>query len=227
MWANQNERANRTALTIKTAMAALTVVTSALVLPGCGQAPAPRTHLYIGLDMSGSVARRQGAFVLLTEDLARPLVPGQDQLSLYRVCRRTETFYDQPVEGGTDGLEDVIVPEVRKSQQDTAQPSGTFPTAFWADAAQRAADDPSRSEVVLFSDGDNDDLTSSAQATLRVAVRKMAANPHIAGVAFYGVNPENMAPLRRTFAPLGNRLHIYGPQENDVRPFTSSLTPVP
>ena len=229
--ANINNGMNGTALKSATirksgmGLAALAAAGIAATLSGCGRAPAPKTHLYVGLDMSGSVIRRQGAFALLTEDLARPLVPGQDWLSLYRVCRRTETFYDQPVEGGTDGLEDVIVAEAQKSRRQGGQPPGTFPAAFWTEVARRAAEDPSRSEIVLFSDGDNDDMTSAAREALGAAARALAANPHVVGVAFYAVNPDNMAALRRTFGGLGDRLHLYGPQEDDVRPFTDTLVP--
>lgn len=207
-------------------VAAILAALTAMGLTGCDR-PAPtalREHLYVGLDMSSSVAGRQGAFTLLTEDLARPLVPGQDLLTLYSVSRRTESFYDQPVEGGTDGLEGAIVVQVQKSRRaaDATRHGGTFPAAFWTEVAQRAAADPSQTTVVLFSDGDNDDMTPGAQAAIQGAARALANNAHVTGVAFYGVNSENMTPLRHTFAALGGRLHLYGPQEEDVRPFMAS-----
>ena len=206
--------------------AAIVAALTAMGMTGCGRPvpPAAREHLYVGLDMSSSVASRQGAFTLLTEELARPLVPGQDLLTLYGVSRRTEAFYDQPVEGGTDGVEDVIVTQIQKSRRAAAATShgGTFPAGFWTEVAQRAASDPDRTAVVLFSDGDNDDMTPGSQVAIQGAARALANNAHVTGVAIYGVNSENMTPLRHTFAALGGRLHLYGPQEEDVRPFMAS-----
>jgi hypothetical protein len=77
--------------------------------------------------------------------------------------------------------------------------------------------------VALFSDGDNDDMRSSSQERLREAARALAANPRVAAVAIYGVSPENRRPIEECFAPLGDRLQLFAPEEIDAAPLLERL----
>ena len=204
------------------------------VLTGCGLGEGGslstarsdvRTHLYVGIDVSGSVGGRCAASVLLTEDLARALTPGQDALTLYRVDRETAAFYDQAVPAGSEELEQTMVAEVRKVQEMNARSHryGTYPGRFWAEISRRVAAEQGPVAVVLFSDGENTDASAAGQRAIRQAAQALAASPYVLSVSVYGVNSENFAPIHRGMDALGGRLHLYGTEQKDVQAVVDSF----
>jgi len=170
---------------------------------------APGIHLYDGIDRSVSYRPHLSAAVTLCAGQAGLLDPATDHLTLYRVDRQTREFSDGPVPDDPDAVQHTLVTQVKN----VPPQSGTFPARFWTTVADRAAADQDTAVIGFYSDADNDDLNAASEAVIRAAAQKLAANKRVASVSVYGVNPENRADLRRCFAPLGDRLHLYGPTE--------------
>ena len=75
-----------------------------------------------------------------------------------------------------------------------AAQEGTRPAPWWQFSAERAATATVPLAICYGGDGDNDSHQSEAQ--MRAAAQRLAANPRVIVVAFYGASPKNWAKLR-------------------------------
>lgn len=183
----------------------------ALLAGGCGR-PASTAgagrHVYAGLDTSASWRPFLGMSATLCARQALGLDP-RDRLTLYRLDSSTREFSDGPAPESGDRLQRTIVSEAGA----VSGTPGTFPARFWTAAAERAEGDAGPVLVEIFSDGDNDDESAQSASAMRAAARRLASNPHVAGVWVFGAEPRNWAALRSEFAPLGDRFHLCSPPE--------------
>ena len=166
-------------------------------------------HLYEGLDRSDSYRPHLSGAVSLCAGQAGLLDPGTDALTLYSLDRQAREVSDGPASDDPDAVQHTLVTQVKN----VPSQGGTFPAKFWTAVAERAAADPKTVVIGLYSDADNDDETAASGTAICIAAQKLADNPHVATVSVYGVDPDNRAALRHLFAPLGDRLHLYGATE--------------
>lgn len=199
---------------------------------GCGQTtPEPPRkpvlvsgqHLYAGLDSSLSWRSRLGVSATLCARQTMNLDPNQDKVTLFRVDRQTEEFFDDSAPESGEELQATIIRQLQKNPTT----SGTYPAVFWKEAADRAEGDSGPVTIELFSDGDNDDQEAASLADIRRSAHRLAGNPHIAGVWVFGAARENWAVLRSEFAPLGNRFHLCVPSEMTVEKVAEAVSPEP
>ena len=170
---------------------------------------APTSHLYVGLDTSGSFRPYLGVAATLCARQAMGLDPDRDRLTLYRLDSSTREFSDGPAPDSADRLQRAIVTEV----QAPSDARGTFPARFWESVADRLPGDTGPVTVEVFSDGDNDDETAASAGAIRRAARRFAADPHVVSLCVFGADPRCWATLRAEFAPLGGRFHLCSPPE--------------
>ena len=187
-----------------------------LVLVGLARwsAPSRPVTLIVGIDSSDSVRSNGpdgsllGRTRIAIAEAASRLAPGYDRLKLVRVDREAREFFDGTAPDGNETLLQLLYDHT----QSRAGRTGTLPANFWSFAAQQAESPdlaPGAGVAVVYAgDADNDDLSAASQAQIREAAQRLAANPRVVSVEFYGFNPRNAATLREEFAPLGARFQL-------------------
>lgn len=159
--------------------------------------PAPGVLVIGGVDASGSTRDgllAQGAF--WSRKIVARLDPARDYLSVYRVDRQTHEITSGPAPTSARRFSRDLVREVRSENEQ----GGTYPAAFWQQAAQEAQASSLPVIVYFFSDGDNDDQSARGLEQLRVATRRLAANPKVRAIYLFGIESGNRTPLRAAFA---------------------------
>jgi hypothetical protein len=171
----------------------------------------PSAHLYLGFDRSRSAQAWLSDFVAAGCRLVLRMDPDRDRLTLYRVERVTEPFFDNAPPASSERLQEIIIPEMKNAPR----ADRTFPALFLQHVV-RAAE--SGSELILvgfYWDGGNDDLSAQGQRRYRDTIRRLAANSRVVGVGLFGVQRENWSSVQADFAPLGDRLEIHSPRDMD------------
>ena len=177
-------------------------------------------HIYIGLDTSGSARAHLGGYTLLSGQISARLHSGKDRLTLFRVDDTTQEFSNHAASGS---MEDTLTDIAHNVRALSPRPC-TKPAVFWKEAARRASMDSARSVIVLFSDGDNDDMTAASQAEICAAARQIASCASVQAVLICGAEPRNWKTLRAAFAPLGDhRFLLLNPAEMDILPIAEAL----
>lgn len=182
--------------------------------------------LIAALDTSGSVRVGQsdgstllGRCVASVARLVVRLDGGHDHVSVYRVDRQAQEFYDDTAPASRERFQWLLIDRTKpRAAQD-----GTFPAVFWGEAAQQVATTQTPVAIVYGGDADNDDLRPSAVAAMRQAAQRLAANPRVVAVVFLGASPKNWATLQDIFAPLGTRLLRQPPEAMDINPVLDRL----
>jgi hypothetical protein len=135
------------------------------------------------------------------------LLDNQDQLTVFRVARQTEEFYDDKAPRSRDKFQWLLIHHTKpKAAQD-----GTFTAKFWTEAANRAEHSTLPVAIAYLGDADNDDLTTASRQQIADAAKRLAKSPAVGEVSIFGANPKNWETLRSEFAPLDAKgiLHIY------------------
>lgn len=184
---------------------------------GCSLRPNAMLHVYAGLDASGSARKHLGNYVIVTKGVTEQLLPERDWLTLFRVDNETREFMDEPCSGDTEQNFKTLVEEVRTQSKQ----SRTLPAKFWETVLERVSTDTRPSLILLFSDGDNDDLRPASWKAIRQYATQLAACRHVKAVVFCGATKENWAKIRAAFAPLGPRLHLKSPNQLTEEAVTS------
>lgn len=204
------------------------VVIALLVVALRHAAPAPGSAVLVieALDASDSVRQELpaggtllGRVIVTLAKVGARLDASRDQLAVFRVDRDAKEFYDQAAPASREKFQWSLI----HATQAPAAHRGTFPAKFWTQAAARAATSQGPVAIAYGGDADNDDLTAQATQELQAAAQRLGANPRVSDVSIFGANPKNWATLRAIFAPLGDRLHLYAPDQMNPAPFLERL----
>jgi len=181
---------------------------------GCSPSRPRRPQLMImGFDGSGSNRPELAAQAEAGVGVLRRLSPGNDRMYLYRVAWTTDEIASGRLPARRGELRRLLIQEI--SQR--APRGGTRPAFFWKAAAGCAEQSKLPSEVIFFTDGENDDASTGGREMFRLATQRLAANPRVRRVSVVGVKPEHRVAVRRTMAPLGERLELPSNQELATR----------
>jgi len=164
-------------------------------------------HVIIAFDTSASWSPHLAESARVCLRIASDLDPDTDRLTLYRVDRSTDEFFDGRVPDSSDALQAILVREL--SPKPSA--AGSRPESFWGTVAERAQTDPGRTSVVFFSDGDVDFPGHATTETIRSASLALSRNKRVGRVCVLGASRGNWAYLRSDFASLGDRLVLSTP----------------
>jgi hypothetical protein len=161
------------------------------------------------VDRSRSAQEGLPASIEAACSLAVQLQPNRDRLTLYRVERGADPFYDDPPFASREPLQALFIKELSVPPR----LNRTFPEAFLRQAADDARNWRGPVLIAFFWDGGNDDGSAHGLSAYRAAIRRLAANPRVRGVGIFGVRRQNWAGVKRGFAPLGERLEIHPLEE--------------
>lgn len=189
---------------------------------GVGQDRASRpVHLILATDTSGGCLPYLPAFAALESDIVAGLDPDRDTVAAYRMDDRTQCYYDDGAPESADDFDELLI----KDLSTPAAKPGTYSALCWTTICQKAKTTPDDQEVVVMTDGDNDDASPASSKAIRVAAKGLATNRHVLAVAIVGVASEDWQTLSDEFAPLGEkRFRIFGRTQvtaEDVERFLS------
>ena len=174
-----------------------------------------------GVDASGSTRGgllAQGAF--WSRKIAARLDPARDYLSVYRVDRQTHEITSGPAPTSARRFSRDLVREVRPESEQ----GGTYPAAFWNQAAQEASASSRPVVVYFFSDGDNDDQSAQGLEQLRRATHRLAALSQVRAIYVFGIKRDKRAAVRSAFAARpADQIIIQGSGEIDIEPLTARV----
>ena len=78
--------------------------------------------------------------------------------------------------------------------------------------------------MILFTDGDNDDMTAASEVDIRATAQILARNTQLKTVIVCGAEARNWNSLRACFAPLGERRFVLlNPSEMDINTLAAHL----
>ena len=183
-------------------------------------------QLIVGVDVSDSVRQQDaaggslmGRSIALLARLATNLDSDRDHVVAMRVERTTREFYNGKAPESREKFLWSLISQTRVR----ATSDGTFPAKFWNEAADCAQGSSLPVAIAYVGDADNDDLSAAATSAMKIAARRLAANPRVVSVWFFGANSKNWASLRAAFAPLGDRLHLQNADTMDAAPLLDEL----
>ena len=160
----------------------------------------------VGIDISASNRKNLPGSVVSVSRFGSSLGPC-DQLALYRVSSVAEEFYSGPPPSSRQKLQELIIAQVRE----VPRRRGTFPVKFWEEAALRSAGNGRPVLVLLYSDGENDDMSNESRVSLKHVARRLAANTRVRFVGVVAASPKTRRSLRDAFTPLGHRFALLEP----------------
>ena len=205
----------------------------AAALFGCNSSPPPSGGEDSGIAFSGSPTPDAKRLTLLavdrsrsTEGIRRQLLsttfdigtsfdPARDTFRLYRFGNTIEEVYSQLPEDDDD-FSLVLADKVKANDP---VPGTNYPLVVETLAA--AAADASQKEIriVIVGDGLNDIADDPRfEHRYRLAAARLARNPRIKWVRFWGVAVGTREEIRSVFRPLGTRLQLQSLDQNPLAP---------
>lgn len=193
--------------------AAVVAGIAVLSMPHKNVSQSSGVEVLTGIDVSDSVRQEMAAGgTQLGRSIAFAarmgmLLDDRDQLTIFRVARQTEEFYDDKAPSSRDKFQWLLIRHTKPK----AAKDGTFPAKFWTEAANRAEHASLPMAVAYLGDADNDDLTMESRQEITKAAERLAKSPAVGEVSIFGANPKNWETLRSEFASLDAKgiLHIY------------------
>lgn len=181
-----------------------------------GSSAPPATQLtLLAVDRSKSTEAIRGQLLNTAFDIGTNFDPDHDAFRLYRFGNSIEEVYSQLPEDD-DGFALVLAQQVKASDP---VPGTDYPRVLQtlADAAAQASEKEVR--IVIVGDGLNDYAADPKfEKRYRLAARRLARNPHIKWVRFWGVDVGTREEIRSVFKPLGSRLQIQSLDQNPLAP---------
>ena len=144
--------------------------------------------------------------------LARRLDCARDHLTIYALNEATTELLDGPPPTSTERM-------LRLLSEETALSAsvGTYPEKFWQQIADRFTGCQQPIAIAVFTDGENSDESARSKAAIRTLAERLARNPRVLQISFYGVDKEHRQYLRGCFKAFGeDRLKIYGVGDADT-----------
>ena len=214
---------------MKKSMPALLVLTVALC--GCNSArppegggatafggpatPAATRLTLLAVDRSGSTESIRAQLLETSFEVGTNFDSTRDAFRLYRFGRSIQEVYSQLPEDD-DNFASVLAGQVKASDP---LPGTDYPRAAQtlADAAAEAPEKEIR--IVIVGDGRNDYAADpQSEERYRIAALRLARNPHVKWVRFWGVTVGTREEIRAVFKPLGKRLQIQSLDQNPLAP---------
>lgn len=223
----------RAALALLAALAALASLAAlaALALAGCATSPpgggagptafsgkaiptASRATL-LAVDRSKSTEEIRSQLLTTTFDIGTNFDSTHDTMRLYRFGRNIEEVY-----AGLPEDDDAFASLLAKYMKDSDPALGTdYPRVFETLAAAAANAPQSEIRIVVVGDGLNDFANDpESEKCYREAVKRLAHNPHVKWVRFWGVGVGPREEIRSVFKSLGSRLQILSLDQNPLAP---------
>lgn len=161
--------------------------------------PAPIRDTLIGFDRSKSTEKTRAQFLGTTFNIGTSFDPIKDTMRLFRFGSTTEEFYSGLPEDD-DAFAQILVQHVKESDP---VPGTDYPQMLtvMADSAEQSTAREIR--IIVIGDGENDFKGDPAyDKRYRAAAARLAHNPKIKWVRFWGVSAGTFEDLRSVFAPL-------------------------
>lgn len=153
-----------------------------------------------------SVSNRQSV-PILAEELATAQLQLDEKLSWLTVFR-DDSDVQELFSGPLPGSDEVLLTELVPKLATFASHDNTYLDKAFAVLAKRVPACKGKSAIVVGTDGFCEGMSNEQHSSVQESARKLAASPTLQAVFIEGVNPANMAMLRRDLAPLGERVHF-------------------
>jgi hypothetical protein len=178
-------------------------------------APAAVRMTLLAVDRSKSTEDIRSQLLTTAFNIGTSFDRARDSFRLYRFGNSIEEVYSNLPEDD-DSFALVLAEQVK--QNDPV--GGTdYPRVLevLADAAANASETEIR--IVIVGDGQNDFATDPEFGKrYRAAAERLARNPKIKWIRFWGVNVGTREEIRSVFKPLGRRLQILSLDQNPLAP---------
>ena len=164
-------------------------------------------HVILDTDVSKSTAKYLPAFAALNSEIVGRLDPDKDFVTAYAMDRENRCYIDDRAPDSLDKFQEVTI----HALSIPPDRPGTYPAVAWAAIADKADKTAGHDiEIVVATDGDDDQNSRASRKAVRAAAARLAANARVSAVAVVGVSPENWGEVARELAPLKGRLRIFG-----------------
>jgi hypothetical protein len=189
----------------------------ALACAGCVSPEAtgaPRRHVMVGVDVSGSARNVAAAYGQGLRRVAMRLDSKRDTVTIVRFGTTCEEVYNGPAPSSSERFTEFYNENFAKGSTS----KGTHPArlfASFADGLSRVPVD-SRVSLVVFTDGGNDDLSRESRESYKQAVQRLSQDTRIDRIVFAGVRPGQREALYELFAPMQAKLVIQGEDKLQV-----------
>ncbi len=169
----------------------------------------------LAVDRSGSTQHIRGQLMNTAFGIGTSFDASRDSFRLYRFGNSIQEVYSQLPEDD-DAFALVLAQEVKISDPTRGT---NYPKV--AETLAEAAADATEKQIRIVIVGDGlDDYASDAQykKRYRAAAQRLARNPHIVWVRFWGLDTGTREQIRSVFKPLGRRLQLQSLDQNPLAP---------